>query len=67
MKKIKKKLYKVLAATVMAVSCSLPNAFASDNPTCVLMKFTDDTRYDAIESAANLSDLVMENDSQRQI
>ena len=33
---------------------------ASDNPTCILMKFTDDTRYDAIESAAQLSDLVME-------
>ena len=27
-------------------------AFASNNPTCVLMKFTDDTRYDLIESAA---------------
>ena len=30
------------------------------NPTCILMKFTDDTRFDRIESAASLSDLVME-------
>ena len=29
-------------------------------PTFVLMKFTDDTRYDLIESAESLSDLVME-------
>ena len=33
---------------------------AEENPTCVLMKFTDDTRFDAIESAATLSDLLME-------
>ena len=32
----------------------------SQNPSCVLMKFTDDTRYDAIDSAGVLSDLVME-------
>ncbi|MBR4903752.1 MAG: hypothetical protein IKZ53_03705 [Selenomonadaceae bacterium] len=30
------------------------------SPTCILMKFTDDTRFDKIESAASLSDLVME-------
>lgn len=35
-------------------------ASATENPTCVLMKFTDDTRFDLIESAASLSDLVME-------
>ena len=34
-------------------------AFAA-NPTCVLMKFTDDTRFESIESAESLSDLVME-------
>lgn len=32
----------------------------AENPTCVLMKFTDDTRYDLIESADFLSELVME-------
>ncbi|MBQ7479441.1 MAG: hypothetical protein IJT01_11210 [Selenomonadaceae bacterium] len=46
-------------ATTMAVSPIAAEA-AEGNPTCVLMKFTDDTRYDAIESAASLSDLVME-------
>ena len=30
------------------------------NPTCILMKFTDDTRYDSIESAEALSDMLME-------
>ena len=30
------------------------------NPSCVLMKFTDDTRFDLVESAESLSDLVME-------
>ena len=35
-------------------------AHAAENPTCVLMKFTDDTRFDLIESAESLSDLVME-------
>ena len=33
---------------------------AADTPTCVLMKFTDDTRYEKIDSAPSLSDLVME-------
>lgn len=35
-------------------------ANADVNPTCVLMKFTDDTRFDRIDSAGTLSDLVME-------
>ena len=35
-------------------------ASAAENPSCVLMKFTDDTRFDLVESAASLSDLVME-------
>lgn len=35
-------------------------AIAAENPSCVLMKFTDDTRFDLIESAESLSDLVME-------
>lgn len=33
---------------------------ASANPSCILMKFTDDTRFDLVESAESLSDLVME-------
>lgn len=36
------------------------NASAFASPSCVLMKFTDDTRFEKIESAATLSDMVME-------
>lgn len=52
---------KVLISTVAALlvgSVTTLTAFA--NPSCVLMRFTDDTRYDRVESAATLSDLVME-------
>lgn len=35
-------------------------AEASDNPSCVMLRFTDDTRFDKVESAATLSDMVME-------
>ena len=42
------------------VFCGTSIVGAAQNPTCVLMKFTDDTRYDLVESAATLSDLVME-------
>jgi len=35
-------------------------AFAAERPSCILMKFTDDTRYDAINSAQLLSELVLE-------
>lgn len=44
-------------ATVAALSLS---GTASANPSCVLMKFTDDTRFDLIESTGTLSDLLME-------
>lgn len=51
----------------IAAACAAAFAFspfaaeaAGENPTCVLMKFTDDTRFDAIESAETLSDLLME-------
>ena len=52
---------KVLASTMVTLLFSSTvtlTAFA--NPSCVLMRFTDDTRYDRVESAATLSDLVME-------
>ena len=52
---------KVLTSTVAVLlvgSATTLTAFA--NPSCVLMCFTDDTRYDRVESAATLSDLVME-------
>ena len=46
-----------LAAAVSLVSIS---QLAQAAPTCVFMKFTDDTRFIKTESAASLSDLVME-------
>lgn len=36
------------------------NSHAAERPSCILMKFTDDTRYDAINSAQLLSELVLE-------
>lgn len=56
-----RKSLKMLASTVavLAVS-SMATLTAFANPSCVLMRFTDDTRYDRVESAATLSDLVME-------
>lgn len=52
---------KVLASTMVTlVFSSTVTLTAFANPSCVLMRFTDDTRYDMVESAATLSDLVME-------
>lgn len=56
-----KKICALLATAVLGLSLQVVSAFAAEeNPTCVLMKFTDDTRYDLIDSTATLSDLVME-------
>lgn len=33
---------------------------ADEKPTCIFLKFTDDTRFEKVESAASLSDLVFE-------
>ena len=56
-----RKSLKVLASTMVTlVFSSTVTLTAFANPSCVLMRFTDDTRYDRIESAATLSDLVME-------
>lgn len=53
--------FKSLAAVLSLGFFSLTSPVsASDNPTCVLMKFTDDTRYEKVDSAPSLSDLVME-------
>lgn len=43
-----------------ALFFSLITATVSAAPTCVLMKFTNDTRYQNIDTAAVLSDMVME-------
>lgn len=50
-----KKFFMLLFAVII-----LNSSICAANPTCVLMKFTDDTRFDKIDSAASLSDLVME-------
>ena len=56
-----RKSLKVLASTMITlVFSSTVTLTAFANPSCVLMRFTDDTRYDRVESAATLSDLVME-------
>ncbi len=56
-----RKSLKVLASTMVTlVFSSTVTLTAFANPSCVLMRFTDDTRYDRVESAATLSDLVME-------
>lgn len=55
-----KKVNVILTALVLCTSLYTSVVQAAENPTCILMKFTDDTRFDKIESAASLSDLVME-------
>ena len=55
-----KKITALMTALAVGACMQVSTAFASESPTCVLMKFTDDTRFDRIESAATLSDLVME-------
>ena len=49
---------KFLLLLLILISSSTLNVAA--NPSCILMKFTDDTRFDLVESAESLSDLVME-------
>ena len=55
-----KKMSFILTALALCTSLYASVVQAAENPTCILMKFTDDTRFDKIESAASLSDLVME-------
>lgn len=54
------RLKKLLSALALGLLTMSPVVNAQDNPTCVLMKFTDDTRFVKVESAPSLSDLVME-------
>ena len=56
-----KKIGTLLTALAISTAVTMAaNTVEAANPTCILMKFTDDTRFDKIESAASLSDLVME-------
>lgn len=52
-------LKSLLAAAFIGITAMTSTASA-ETPTCVLMKFTDDTRFEKVESAPSLSDLVME-------
>lgn len=54
------KLKKLIAALSVGIMSMSSVVSAAENPTCILMKFTDDTRFAKIESAVSLSDLVME-------
>ena len=59
MMKIKNKLFAVLAMGTIMMHCT--SAFAEgSNFSCVMMRFTDDTRFDRVESTGTLSDLVLE-------
>ena len=51
---------KKIFLTLLLILMTTTTASAAENPSCVLMKFTDDTRFDLVESADSLSDLVME-------
>lgn len=51
---------KLLAPLFLATALLANTAVVEAAPTCILMKFSDDTRYDKIEAGATLSDLVME-------
>lgn len=45
-----------LAITILFVN----SAQAAETPSCIMLKFTDDTRFDRVDSAGTLSDMVME-------
>lgn len=45
---------------LLIVTLTILQISSASAATCILMKFTDDTRFDKIESAESLSDLVME-------
>lgn len=55
-----KKITALLSALLICGGMQTSTVLANDTPSCVFMKFTDDTRFDRIESIGTLSDLVME-------
>ena len=54
-----KSMFSLLTALVLLCS-AMTQAFAADKPTCVLLKFSNDTRYKNIDTESLLSDLVVE-------
>ena len=55
-----RKLAALLSVTIVCSCMHIGTAFADSAPSCALLKFNDDTRFDRIESAATLSDLLLE-------
>ncbi|MBO5636952.1 MAG: hypothetical protein J5906_05480 [Acidaminococcaceae bacterium] len=55
----KNKLLTALAMGAIMMQCSSALA-EGNNFSCVMMRFTDDTRFDRVESTGTLSDLVLE-------
>lgn len=52
---------KSITVILLAISILFINiAEAAEAPSCIMLKFTDDTRFDRIDSAGTLSDMVME-------
>ena len=52
-----KKFFSALIAVVM---CAVASTAFAEEPTCVMLRFTNDTRYKNVDSASVLSDLVLE-------
>jgi len=50
----------ILASAFCAALAIQSAVFAAEKPNCVLMKFSDDTRFVKVESAATISDMVLE-------
>jgi hypothetical protein len=55
-----KKLKFALTMLALGAVLNMPQAEAADGASCVFLKFSDDTRYEAIDAAQTLSDLVVE-------
>lgn len=51
---------KICLAMVCACSFFFVQGVSLANPTCVMLKFSDDTRFKQIDTAGTLSDLIME-------
>ena len=55
-----KKFISILTLTLTLMIINLTSVFAADAPNCILIKFSNDTRFRNIDSASVLSDLVLE-------
>ena len=53
-----KKLLSLISAFVLTMA--LNTAIASASPSCIMLRFEDDTRFDKVETTNTLSDLVLE-------